>query len=578
VSLYNSPGIQKASSCLLEYVITYSSLDNDEVLGSSVTVSHPMVSIEHLPVITEDWMPEAHAGSNDAHTIVEGIKRSATLASTYTHATREGQSSGKPVQLFDGFRVEEFIVDDEGANDASQDESDEVHDASDHRNDASDQISVSPPESPLRLFDGKQIDAYLVEDSETSDRNQQARLTQSFPDITQASTGLHPYIEDGSEPDQTQYTQNHKVFLDNEVQDTDQDLHNAAQVLAPHNAHSVGSAQAPVTHEKLDEEDNLLSMLDSLKVPRMDQQYLEAYGTCISYVLHVWTDMPSLGKAAHLELLSRLEQSLPRAEMLRRACESDPADVPYDATTSQQSTEKGHTLKHLVLDSELGSLGDTVQDAMHALRKTRTLVDGATSPSLSGPDRQSAPVQQAYEVDFNEPKQTSSRGSTPPFLTWAWLSSGFEKSIPARRLAAENLFTIMEDIDRHLRRHDDDSYTRASKATLAELTSKIIDSQLQLPDVKKEWVIHTPPVDLTIGLDTMSESPTPLVSIQQGSLSGYALLPSQRVAIHAIMDEVATIAQKFVGLFIPCTYQHSVSNKIWGSLLSLLKVRSTSHS
>jgi hypothetical protein len=75
-----------------------------------------------------------------------------------------------------------------------------------------------------------------------------------------------------------------------------------------------------------------------------------------------------------------------------------------------------------------------------------------------------------------------------------------------------------------------------------------------------------------LGLRTLAEPPSPLNNAHVAEVTDDAILQSQKYAIVKVVNEIATTAQSFVGLFIPCSYQHPVSQKIWGSLSDLLKV------
>ncbi|KAF1937395.1 hypothetical protein EJ02DRAFT_412440 [Clathrospora elynae] len=143
--------------------------------------------------------------------------------------------------------------------------------------------------------------------------------------------------------------------------------------------------------------------------------------------------------------------------------------------------------------------------------------------------------------------QTSHHRKTHPFLTWAWLSSDFDKSIGPERVAAENLFAIMEDIDTNLKRRKEISYIHAMESTLPELEARVSGSRLEMPSRN---AAH--PADTSLG-------------------SKDALLRIQKSAIHDAIDELSINAKKFVSLFIPSSYQHAVSKKIWGSLSLLTK-------
>ncbi|OAL53758.1 hypothetical protein IQ07DRAFT_501866 [Pyrenochaeta sp. DS3sAY3a] len=158
-----------------------------------------------------------------------------------------------------------------------------------------------------------------------------------------------------------------------------------------------------------------------------------------------------------------------------------------------------------------------------------------------------------YVPDAAIIKQKLKRQDTPPFLTWAWLTSDIDKNVRPERVAAENLFAIMEDIDRNLKSRNEICYTRAMEVTLNEWEDRVSNSRL---------VPRSP--------SPFGEPSSPLRSIGD-LLSEDAVLRVQQSEMYTAIDELATNAKNFVGLFIPCRFQHAVSKKIWGSLSLLLK-------
>jgi hypothetical protein len=513
-----------------EYVITCADLGSEEVLGTSVTVTQSMTSMEHLPPFVDDWIPEK-----------------------YTN-----------------IRVEEFL--------------DEEYDNSDGFSDISHKISNEAGRAftrgSVRLFDGKRIEEFLVDNDEWSDE-------EVMPQPTNNITSQEPSISDGlqSQP-RLQYRSptaevesevEHAPFVQGVVKNED-DTHDhtsrkgsAEEVSSPPSQpESMPRVQAPPlpVSNNTEEKDSLLSMLRSLENPRMDAQYLEAYGTCVSYVLHVWPKSPNNGKLEHMKALTSMEQSLHLAETLRRLCNTGSSMVASDTVLSSEGTVlEGSNLDQPMLNDELRSLGEVVQEAIDLLQEVPILADGTPGNTLLSSSEASA-IKQLNEDDRKHPKEALIRRSTPPFLTWAWLSSGFEQSIPARRVAAENLFTIMQDIDRHLCRSKEDSYANASKTTLAELEHQMV--------LQKESSVnqtsHAFRPNLPLGFRTSEEPPSPLNYAQESTSTDDAILQSQKDAIIKVVNDIATTAQSFVGLFIPCSYQHPVSQKIWGSLSDLLQV------
>jgi hypothetical protein len=160
----------------------------------------------------------------------------------------------------------------------------------------------------------------------------------------------------------------------------------------------------------------------------------------------------------------------------------------------------------------------------------------------------------------------------PPFLTWPWLVSSSDTSMPAHRLAAENLFTIMQDIERHLLQRSDGSYMHATECTFEDMKAKVDIFQHHRRNVPNKYDFSYSSFGLASGFGA-GDSMSPLKKQSVANLlSEDAILQSQTDAIYTAMGDLSTIAQRFMGLFIPRSFPHAVSRKIWGSLLMLLKV------
>jgi hypothetical protein len=431
--------------------------------------------------------------------------------------------------------------------------------------------------SSIRLFDGKRVEEFLIDDEkplyEEASPNPTKTIAEGYPLFHDQSGTLtdHTYQEQTVESASDARTIN--VQMKSFAQpgspfrrDIDQQ---GANLPNPRGDTATNNFQTSLeyTEDQLEERDSLLSMLSSLTEPTLDVQYLEAYGTCVSYILHVWTEIPNHDKVEHLDILSRLEGSLHRAETLKSTC-------GVEAAKTNRVVVNGSELDRSVVESELQSLGDTVQEAIALLKGTANIGDDILQRRLSSltDDRDLAFPASENQTDAKLHTQSLQRQNTPPFLTWAWLSSGFEKSIPARRLAAENLFTIMQDIDRHLCRSND-SYMRAPQATITELTGKIAATRhkSRASSYMGQLSGHSP-TDVKAGLHAVNELLSPHKQGPESPSVDDAILQSQKDATVSVVNDIIVTAQKFVALFIPSTYQHPVSKKIWGSLSGLLRV------
>jgi hypothetical protein len=465
-----------------------------------------MTSTEHIPALADDWMPDKYAN----------IRVEEFLDEEYS-------DSGGSVRLFDGKRIEEFLVDDD--------------EWSIKETIPRPAVGVTGHDLPILDETRAQSHPILRYKSHTVDNDGREEYVSFVASMVNEDT-------------------NNPTFRDEKAEETQgsADQHNSSRVVS-----------------KMDEEkDSLLSMLRSLQNPRLDAGYLESYGTLVSYVLHVWGKSAGKGKLEHMKALTSMEQSLHNAEILRRLCVMKAVSDP--TLRMEGFMVEGGNLDQSVVDKELQILGEAVQCAMTLLQDAPNIaLEPIENASIATPEETA--ILQAHTDFFNAPKPTLVRRSTPPFFTWAWLSSGFEQSIPASRMAAENLFTIMQDIDRHLCRSKEDSYTNASKTTLADL-----EQQMSLQRTSSELsasYVFLP--NIPASPRTLAAPPSPLNHALESEVTDDVILQSQKHAIVRVVNEIATTAQSFVGLFIPCSYQHSVSQKIWGSLSDLLQVCSFLH-
>jgi hypothetical protein len=169
-------------------------------------------------------------------------------------------------------------------------------------------------------------------------------------------------------------------------------------------------------------------------------------------------------------------------------------------------------------------------------------------------------------------KQKIGRMSIQPFLSWAWLSSDFDESIPSQSLAIDNLFVIMQDVDRNLKRRDEVSYKHAYEASLDELNTDVRASGLRrdMPSPSGEDSIASP---LRTATRLVLQSPLHSLRHSIGDLLAEdIILREQKSAIHEALHNLISKSEQFVGLFISRDYPHVVLRKIWGALLLLKRV------
>jgi hypothetical protein len=507
--------------------VTCAHLGENEIVDSSVTIANSIALVDQQQLDIGSWLP---------HT-TKGFEIEQFLVSDDTTEERSSVATGPSIR---------------GINDSS----------------ISDAARGAVKRGAMRLFDRKKLEGFLAKREDAVPRPNSSDGQIAIPGRPCQQSELGALSNDGSIEEVS------TLAVAGPKDDRESILMPIGACKIPSNGEQIVLDDVP---GYLEDRDSMLSMLRSLQNPTLDDQYLETFGACISYILHVWTEATDPGKLKHFNILARLEQSLRQAEVLRSRCHTQLSDVTSIVTPHVLNTNKnGLDVSQRSFEDDLQDLGNVVQEAILLLRRIPSAaqasrVDAASPPELREPATSAS--KPLYEGRTPRSKHLA-RSNTPPFLTWAWLGSGFEESIPAPRLAAESLFTIMEDIDRHLRRGDNGCYIGASEATVVELKVKILATKLEFPGELRQWrgsdVAHGV---LATELDPIAELSSPSTHINEVAMAHDDKLQSQKLTILLVANEVATIMQEFVALFIPCTYDHSVSNKVWGSLLSLVDVR-----
>lgn len=493
------------------------------MLGSSITVVQASGDDDILPLINEAWLPGANWIQNNSqhtfdHDIMHTEKGNRSGKST-SHSNDKGSlnnDENTPARLFDGMRVEDFLIQDEPSSTSGSSAGSII----------SDHIVVTP----------------VVQ---VEEENKQEYQVPYVRDAIEENSDVEIVVEDPG------FQMDNSATLNS--QDADPIV--PALVISKDNPSNRAKEIQMSNNELANERTSILSMLQSLKTPQMNSQYLEAFQTCLTYILHIWSKEPDNNQKGDLEILTRLAQSVPRAEMLRSMCDLE-TEEPVFATQIgyREAMLKALGVKDSSSQNELQSLGDSIKDAIRLVDGNRRDITFDKSLQLLRDQTAKFQTSVQYGPDARIIKQKLKRQNTPPFLTWAWLTSDFDKNVRPERVAAENLFAIMEDIDRNLKSRNEICYTLAMEVTLKEWEDRVSNSRL-LPRSPSPF----------------GEPPSPLRSIGD-LLSEDAVLRLQQSEMCTAIDELATNAKNFVGLFIPCRFQHAVSKKIWGSLSLLLKV------
>ncbi|EFQ90083.1 hypothetical protein PTT_13401 [Pyrenophora teres f. teres 0-1] len=141
------------------------------------------------------------------------------------------------------------------------------------------------------------------------------------------------------------------------------------------------------------------------------------------------------------------------------------------------------------------------------------------------------------------------------------------------RIAAENLFAIMRDVENSLTKRDEMCYKHAPEETLDEL-----DTRITLLQSRSSKNLSEGP---TTRSTNQSIRPEPHVltaqtcSPFQHSIDDLfakdAVLRKQQNEIVTAINELLASAKRFVGLYVPPRYPHTVCHRIWGSLSKLAK-------
>lgn len=305
--------------------------------------------------------------------------------------------------------------------------------------------------------------------------------------------------------------------------------------------HKAQSEGLSLTIEEVSEvEESILAVLNSLKEPQMTTEYLARFKLEISHILGIWRRAPQRAQRREGRILERLQDGVARAGLLRNMCDLESESTEFSSNlTYRDAILKALGIEDSSLQKELENLGDVVKIAM-------TLFKGIQ--------------------DSNTTKATGSAKGTleivKPFLTWVLIDAEIDQKVNVERVAAEYLHAMMQEIEQSLCQRDERSYTSSRELTIPDLEHLLSTPARheRTPSRIGPWVATTQ-VLLSVGTTSNNQSPEDPV------------LRAQRSVVETAIYDLFARLKRFVGLYVPCNYSHSVCHKIWGSMAQLNHVR-----
>jgi len=523
-----------------EYVITCGELTSEDMIGSSVSVVRP---VDHVPLVTGDWFSDtkmlldAANPTSEQHLTPEKVNlklqpRGALLS---TGARAQAQDTYEPssIQLFGGLRIEDFLVGD--------DEPDIANDSIStigSPDGVKDVIVAGDEMDPRKRRSGEMIgidESYLINACATA-----------LPSSDESAYSNVDASEDYAEP----------LLVDIEK--------------------SAEANSARTEKEVAEQEASVLSMLKALEVPKMTTQYLENFRACISYIVKLWEQAPIEDRRRQHAILVRLVRSIQCADMLRSMCDLESQDKVFSENLAYRDAMlKALGVGNSSYEHQLQSLGEAVHDA-------RSLFTGLTDLNTAAAITKAR--QTLHDKKRAELVPTTSenrQGETPCqslpvalFLARTWPQFQPNQNMTENRIAAENLFAIMRDVEKSLTKRDETCYKHAPEETLDELDTRMTLLQPRSSNnLSEDLAISSPNTIVRPGPQVLTNQPYSPLRHSIGDLFAEdAVLRTQQNAIITATNELLASAKRFVRLYVPPRYPHPVCHRIWGSLSRLTKV------
>ncbi|CAN9414361.1 unnamed protein product [Alternaria alternata] len=417
-------------------------------------------------------------------------------------------------------------------------------------------------EVPIRVED------YLIDDDESDVSSMTGAFDSPVGDVETPLSG-------GTRDDTVQQFPSHSILnpaLGPTIKESTISEDHPSAAGSPRTQVSFGSLQIAVpndeTHEKrlqsssLTEEEaaeaeaSILAVLDTLKSPHMTIEYLERFNTYIT-------------------VLSRLQDGLFRAEVLHGMCDIESQDSVFSSNLNYRDAMlKALGFVDSSVQKELESLGEVVMDAMTLFRG---ISDSNTRNAIRIAKKALRDQREVLKLETSErlPLSDSTSGSgvdnVKPFLTWVLVDAELDQKENTERVAAEYLHGMMREIEQSLLQRNEHSYDLCRELTISDLvyslqastphrspmtSSSVAPGHQRTPSRPAPWMAT---LQVLTSFGTMLENRPPEDPV----------LSAQKNMVRAAIDELFACLKRFVGLYVPCDYAHSVCYKLWGSMALL---------
>lgn len=304
----------------------------------------------------------------------------------------------------------------------------------------------------------------------------------------------------------------------------------------------------------------------------MTTEYLKKFKLDMSRVLRLWGGAPPEARRRQLEILTRLQAGIARAELLRSMCELESQGTVFSSNPSYRDDMlKALGIENSSPKKELESLEAIVRDAM-------SLFEGTSNSNTTNAIR-SAKISlraqgQAPKSVVSEKAELSNLASglvckmVKPFLTWISMEAELNRKDDIERITAEHLHVVMREIERGICERNEQSYKSSKELTISDLEYSLVATKPQLSsdnDAASQQRISSRPgpwittSQVLLALGTMSKKlprEDPVLHVQKG-------------VVYTAIHDLYSWLKRFVALYIPCDYPHSVCYRIWGSMAQL---------
>ena len=315
----------------------------------------------------------------------------------------------------------------------------------------------------------------------------------------------------------------------------------------------------------------------------MTIEYLEKFNTYITYVLTLWDRAPPGEQRRQFSVLSRLQDGMLRAEVLHGMCDIESQDSVFSSNLNYRDAMlKALGFVDSSVQKELESLGEVVMDAMTLFRG---ISDSNTKNAIRIAKKALRDQREVLKLETSErlPLSDSTSGSgvenVKPFLTWVLVDAELDQKENTERVAAEYLHGMMREIEQSLLQRNEHSYDLCRELTISDLvyslqastphrspmtSSSVAPGHQRTPSRPAPWMAT---LQVLTSFGTMLENRPPEDPV----------LSAQKNMVRAAIDELFACLKRFVGLYVPCDYAHSVCYKLWGSMALLNNVCSFSN-